>query len=106
MRIYGAGILSSKGASVYCLDDDAPNRIAFDLLRVMRTNYRIDDFQATYFVIDSFAQLFGETAPDFTPIYALLTPMADLQPGAVRPQDSHLHRGTPTGTHPRRERWF
>ncbi len=41
MRIYGAGIVSSKGESIYSLDSPAPNRIGFDLKRVMRTRYRI-----------------------------------------------------------------
>ncbi|HEV2540637.1 MAG TPA: phenylalanine 4-monooxygenase [Frateuria sp.] len=72
MRIYGAGIVSSKGESIYSLDSDAPNRIGFDLARVMNTRYRIDTYQQTYFVIDSFEQLFEATTPDFTPIYASL----------------------------------
>ncbi len=69
LRIYGSGILSSAGESVYCLDDPRPHRLGFDLRRVMRTRYRIDRFQETYFVIDDFAQLFEATRPDFTPIY-------------------------------------
>jgi len=69
MRIYGAGIVSSKSESVYSLDSASPNRVGFDLQRIMRTRYRIDTFQKTYFVIDSFQQLFDATAPDFTPIY-------------------------------------
>ncbi|NNG05724.1 MAG: phenylalanine 4-monooxygenase [Inquilinus sp.] len=93
LRIYGAGILSSKGESVYCLDDPQPNRIAFDLLRIMRTKYRIDDFQETYFVIDSFDQLFAATAPDFTPYYEELAATEDLEPGAVLPEDHVIHRG-------------
>lgn len=72
MRIYGAGIVSSKGESIYSLDSDAPNRIGFELERVMSTRYRIDTYQQSYFVIDSFEQLFEATTPDFTPIYARL----------------------------------
>ena len=91
LRIYGSGIVSSKGESVYCLESDAPNRIAFDLVRVMRTNYRIDDYQEVYFVIDSFEQLFEATYPDFTPIYEKLKTMADLTPGDVLSADHVLH---------------
>jgi phenylalanine-4-hydroxylase len=80
-RIYGSGILSSKGESIYCLDSKQPQRIAFDLLRVMRTRYRIDDFQESYFVIESFEQLFEATRPDFTPHYATLAALPDLDPG-------------------------
>jgi phenylalanine-4-hydroxylase len=83
VRIYGSGIVSSKGESIYCLEDAKPNRIAFDLLRVMRTRYRIDDYQESYFVIDSFEQLFDATQPDFTPYYAALEKATDIEPGAV-----------------------
>lgn len=93
LRIYGAGILSSKGESVYSMDDPKPNRIGFDLMRVMRTDYRIDSFQETYFVIDSFEELFEATAPDFTPFYARLKEMTDLEPATVLPSDRLLHKG-------------
>lgn len=82
IRIYGSGIVSSKGESIYCLDDPKPRRIGFDLLRVMRTRYRIDDYQESYFVIDSFEQLFAATQPDFTPYYAALGALSDLEPDA------------------------
>jgi phenylalanine-4-hydroxylase len=83
VRIYGSGIVSSKGESVYCLESVTPNRLRFDLLRVMRTRYRIDDFQPTYFVIDSFAELFAATRPDFTPYYAQLAGLTDYAPETV-----------------------
>jgi phenylalanine-4-hydroxylase len=92
-RIYGSGIVSSKGESIYCLESARPNRIGFDLLRVMRTRYRIDDYQESYFVIDSFDQLFAATRPDFTPYYAALAALPDLAPGDVLPEDRILHRG-------------
>ena len=82
LRIYGSGILSSAGESLYCLDDPRPKRVGFDLRRVMRTRYRIDRFQQTYFVIDDFAQLFEATRPDFTPIYREIAALPDLDPGA------------------------
>jgi predicted nucleotidyltransferase len=49
-----------------------PQRIGFDLERTMRTRYKIDTYQQTYFVIDSFEQLFDMTAPDFAPMYERL----------------------------------
>ncbi len=94
LRIYGSGIVSSKGESVYSLDSPRPNRIAFDLIRIMRTRYRIDDYQETYFVIDSFAQLFEATRPDFTPYYRTLAEMEEIAPGAIVESDVVLHRGT------------
>jgi phenylalanine-4-hydroxylase len=83
LRIYGSGILSSAGESVYCLDDPRPHRLGFDLRRVMRTRYRIDRFQETYFVIGDFAQLFAATRRDFTPIYREISGLPDLEPDAV-----------------------
>jgi phenylalanine-4-hydroxylase len=78
IRAYGAGLLSSGGELAYCVDDPRPRRRPFELERVMRTDYRIDRYQDTYFVIDSFDQLMRETAPDFTPIYARLRGLAPL----------------------------
>ncbi len=87
LRIYGSGIVSSKGESIYCLEDAKPNRIGFRLERVMQTLYRIDDYQESYFVIDGFDQLFEATRPDFTPIYQALKRRPDLTPGTVLPDD-------------------
>jgi phenylalanine-4-hydroxylase len=70
LRAYGAGILSSAGELRHSVTSPEPQRIGFDLERIMRTRFKIDSFQPTYFVIDSFDQLFDATAPDFTPIYA------------------------------------
>jgi monomeric phenylalanine-4-hydroxylase len=65
LRIFGAGIMSSTTESVFALESDSPNRIAFDLERVMRTKYLIDDFQRTYFVIDSFVDQLVDAVPGF-----------------------------------------
>jgi phenylalanine-4-hydroxylase len=94
-RIYGAGILSSSGESVFSLEDDSPNRIGFDLMRVMQTSYRVDDYQPTYFVIDDFQQLFDETYQDFAPIYAALKRQnQEFDANAILPEDEIIHRGT------------
>jgi len=97
LRIYGAGIVSSKGESLYSLESAAPNRIGFDLERIMRTRYRIDTFQKTYFVIDSFEQLMQATAPDFTPIYAALEAKEHLPAGEVQDGDRVFQKGTGEG---------
>jgi phenylalanine-4-hydroxylase len=87
LRIYGSGILSSAGESVYSLDNPRPHRIHFDLRRIMRTQYRIDDFQQIYFVIDDFQQLFDATRPDFAPIYREIAALSDIGPDALIPGD-------------------
>ncbi len=98
LRIYGAGIVSSKGESIYCLDSPAPNRIGFDLKRVMRTRYRIDTFQKTYFVIDGFEQLMRATVdPDFAPIYSELASAEAVPAGSVLASDRVFTRGTGEG---------
>jgi phenylalanine-4-hydroxylase len=44
----------------------------------MRTPYRIDDFQQTYFVIPSLDALLGATLQDFRPLYDRLASGADI----------------------------
>jgi phenylalanine-4-hydroxylase len=90
LRIYGSGIVSSRTETVYCLEDPTPNRIAFDLMRIMQTNYRIDDLQAVYFVIDDFTQLFDATRPDFTPYYNELKQRSDYEPETILESDKSL----------------
>ena len=87
LRIYGAGILSSPGEVAYAVSSPAPHRIGFGIERVMRTRYKIDTFQQTYFVIEDFGQLFRETAPDFTPVYAAIAGQESFPADAVLPQD-------------------
>ena len=88
LRIYGSGIVSSFSESRYCLENNTPLRLGFDLERIMRTRYRIDDFQETYFVIDSFDQLFDATAPDFTPLYERVAALTEINPSAAISNDS------------------
>ncbi|MBJ7500658.1 MAG: phenylalanine 4-monooxygenase [Sphingopyxis sp.] len=95
LRIYGAGIVSSFAESVFALDSDSPNRIGFDLARVMRTDYRIDDFQQNYFVIDSLDQLLGTTVnTDFAPLYARNAALPPIPIADILPGDEVITRGT------------
>lgn len=95
LRIYGAGIVSSHAESIFALDDPSPNRIGFDLERVMRTPYRIDDFQQNYFVIPSLQHLLDVTVnTDFAPLYARLAKAADIPIAAIEPGDKVFTRGT------------
>ena len=78
LRAYGAGILSSAGELRHSVTSREPQRIGFDLERIMRTRYTIDTYQTSYFVIDSFDQLIAATAPDFTPIYGRVAGQGEL----------------------------
>lgn len=93
LRAYGAGILSSSGELRHSVTSPRARRIALDLVRCMRTRYKIDDYQATYFVIDSFQQLFDLTAPDFTPIYDAVRSLGELPANASMSSDSLITLG-------------
>jgi phenylalanine-4-hydroxylase len=62
LRIYGGGILSSPGETVYALESDVPRRIDYDVTTLLQTPYVIDRFQEQYFVINSYEQLY-ESVP-------------------------------------------
>ena len=94
LRLYGAGIASSFTESLFALDDPSPNRIAFELERVMRTNYRIDDFQEGYFVIRDLDQLLELATIDFGPLYEHIADQPEFAPGEVLPTDRVISRGT------------
>ncbi|MGE5622043.1 MAG: phenylalanine 4-monooxygenase [Bacillota bacterium] len=90
LRAYGAGILSSGGEIAYCLTSPKPRRILLDAERVMRTKYKIDSYQETYFVIRDFEHLFAATEPDFAPLYARLKAMESLPANSLLPGEANL----------------
>jgi phenylalanine-4-hydroxylase len=95
LRIYGSGIVSSFAESVFALEDPSPNRIRFDLKRVMRTDYRIDDFQQNYFVIPSFDELLRVTAEtDFAPLYEEILGEPDIPIATILREDDVITVGT------------
>jgi len=94
LRIYGAGIVSSRGESEFSLEDPSPNRLGFDLVRVMRTPYRIDDYQQVYFVLPSLQRLLDDTLQDFGPVYEQLGRLPDIAIAAITPEDRVFTRGT------------
>ena len=95
LRIYGAGIVSSYGESIFALDDPSPNRIGFDLTRVMRTEYRIDDYQQNYFVIPSLDHLLKVTLEtDFAPLYGALETLPDIAIADIVAGDEVITQGT------------
>jgi phenylalanine-4-hydroxylase len=94
LRIYGAGIVSSHAETLFALDDPSPNRITFELERVMRTPYRIDDFQQAYFVIPSLQALLDATLQDFGRLYDRLSRSTDLPIAQIEPGDEVITAGT------------
>lgn len=95
LRIYGAGIVSSRTESIFALQSPSPNRIGFDLERVMRTLYRIDDFQQVYFVIPSLQYLLDATrGSDFAGLYTKIERLSDIAIEAIEPGDKIFTQGT------------
>lgn len=94
MRIYGAGIVSSKSESIYSLESQSPNRLHFDLERLMKTDYIIDDFQQTYWVISSFEELLEATYQDFGKLYEKLANNTEIHTvDTVLPSDKTYTHG-------------
>jgi phenylalanine-4-hydroxylase len=72
VRAYGAGILSSVGELEYSVNSPQPHRLPLQLERTMRTLYKIDTYQQTYFVIDDMPHLLNLADADFAPLYEQL----------------------------------
>lgn len=95
VRIYGAGIVSSYGEAKYVAGDNSAHELAFDLERVLRTGYYIDDFQATYFVIDRFEDLFDLLkGADILALIDDVRSRPTLTPFEIREQDKVIREGT------------
>jgi phenylalanine-4-hydroxylase len=95
VRAYGAGILSGPTEAVFAVEAQSPNRIMLNVDRVMRTDYVIDDLQPTYFVIESFEDLYRQTVErDFDRLYRSLPASFTYANSAVIDVDNVLHRGT------------
>jgi phenylalanine-4-hydroxylase len=91
LRIYGAGILCCGGEVEFSLESPSPNRIRFDLNRVLRTRRHNGDYQASYFVISDFRDLYEPARRGFAPILRALEGAPDIASGALLPQDELLN---------------
>jgi phenylalanine-4-hydroxylase len=95
LRAYGAGILSGPTEAVFSVEGQSPNRIMLNVDRVMRTDYVISDLQPTYFVIESFEDLYRQTVErDFDRLYRSLGAGFTYANTAVIDVDNVLHHGT------------
>ena len=79
---------------MFALDDPSPNRLRFDLDRVMRTRYRIDDFQESYFVLGDMDELLELARIDFAPVYERVRGQPEFDPGTVLDTDRVVSRGS------------
>jgi phenylalanine-4-hydroxylase len=96
MRIVGAGIASSPGETIFALESPSPNRVAFDLGRVMRTLYRIDDYQETYFVLEGVEAWPSLDIDRLIPLWKELEGQGEIEPGQIQPEDRVLTQGDGT----------
>jgi phenylalanine-4-hydroxylase len=95
VRAYGAGILSGPSEAVFAIEAQSPNRIMLNVDRVMRTDYVIDDLQPTYFVIESFRDLYHQTVErDFDRLYRSLGAGFTYANTAVIDVDNVVSRGS------------
>jgi phenylalanine-4-hydroxylase len=97
LKAYGAGMLSSRTETIYSVESPRPHRLWFDLARVMRTEYMIDAFQKTYFVLPDFTTLFDALAQDFRPIYETLASLPDIDPATLVEGDQTYSLTTSAG---------
>lgn len=96
LRAFGAGMLSSRDETIYSVESPIPHRVGFDLGRVLQTNYMVDAFQKTYFVVDSFESLFQSSYQDFAPYYERLAQAPAIDPAQLMPGDKVITRGSVT----------
>lgn len=100
LRIFGAGIASSPGETVYALESDKPSRIAFDPVRVMRTHYKIDDFQQSYFVMAGFDAMPDLAAGPLERAMVQTRALPELAADAVIAEDRLVGITAPTSQRP------
>lgn len=95
IKIYGAGIVSSFGEAKYVAEDTSAHQLGFNLDRVLRTGYYIDDYQATYFVIDKFEDLFELLkSTNFTDVAGKFRELPSHTPFEILPHDKVIRKGT------------
>lgn len=80
IKAYGGGILSSIHETVYSIDNDTPVREEFDLLKALRTPYRIDIPQPLYYVLNRFEDLFSILDKDIIGLLEESKALGDFKP--------------------------
>ncbi|MCC5864377.1 MAG: phenylalanine 4-monooxygenase [Wenzhouxiangella sp.] len=80
IRIYGGGIASSPGETIYSLESDQPLRRPFDPIDALRTPYRIDIFQTVYYVLDRMDDLFELAGADLLALIREARALGQFEP--------------------------
>lgn len=91
VKAYGAGMLSSATETEFSVTSPKPQRLRFDLQRVMSTDFKIDAFQETYFVLDSYDELFAGMSRDFAPLYRQILAAPAIPARAIRAGDTIIN---------------
>lgn len=89
LKIYGGGILSSFGETLYALDSDTPERKAFDIMTVLRTPYRYDIMQPLYYIINDLSDLYQVMQLDLKSLIKTASQMG-LLPATFPPQEKEI----------------
>lgn len=98
LKVFGAGIVSSSAETVVSVESTAPQRLAFDALRCLRTRYDIDRMQDTYFVLDGFAKLFEALSADLAALAAEARARPELGPAERLPGETAIAPNRPACT--------
>lgn len=80
VRIYGGGIASSPGETIYSLESPEPMRRPFDPIEALRTPYRIDIFQTVYFILDRMDDLFDLAGADLLALIRQARALGQFEP--------------------------
>ena len=80
LRIYGGGINSSPGETVYALESEIPERRPFDATSALRTPYRIDIYQTVYYVLNELDELFELARADLLGMIHIAQSLGEFSP--------------------------
>ena len=80
VSIYGGGIASSPGETIYAVESPEPIRRPFDPVDVLRTPYRIDIYQTVYYVLDRLDDLFELAEADLIGLIRKARALGEFEP--------------------------
>jgi phenylalanine-4-hydroxylase len=93
LRIYGAGIMSSMGETVYSLDSNIPVRRTFSSEMVLRTPYRTDVMQTIYYVVKDFKDIYQVMNESIKPLIYQSMELGNFEPSFKLKQSESIAKG-------------